>query len=101
MAMWLMYFHRPGGVALRLNGSSREYCAVIAASLKNVTDKLRSYGVAHGELNACPGPALERSDRPTGTYFSGSIPAKQVADQALREKIWNLSCEYCGLTPAI
>ena len=48
--------------------------------------------------------ALEGSDRPTGTYFSGSKPAKpgkQVADQALREKIWNLSCEYCGLTPAL
>ena len=47
--------------------------------------------------------ALEGSDRPTGTYFSGSKPAKpgkQVANQALRKKIWNLSCEYCGLTPA-
>jgi NAD(P)-dependent dehydrogenase (short-subunit alcohol dehydrogenase family) len=48
--------------------------------------------------------ALEGSDRPTGTYFSGSKPAKpgkQIANQALRKKIWNLSCEYCGLTPAL
>ena len=47
---------------------------------------------------------LEGNDRPTGTYFSGGKPAKpgkQVANQTLREKIWNISCEYCGLTPAL
>ena len=47
--------------------------------------------------------ALEGSDRPTGTYFSGGKPAKpgkQVANLALREKVWNISCEYCGLSPA-
>lgn len=47
---------------------------------------------------------LEGRDRPTGTYFNGGKPAKpgkQVANQALREKIWNISCEYCGLTPTL
>lgn len=46
--------------------------------------------------------ALEGDDLPTGTYFSGEKPAKpgkQVANQALRKKIWDISCEYCGLSP--
>jgi NAD(P)-dependent dehydrogenase (short-subunit alcohol dehydrogenase family) len=41
---------------------------------------------------------------PTGKYFVNSKeakPGKQLADSALREKMWALSCEACGIEAAL
>lgn len=41
---------------------------------------------------------------PTGKYFVNckeAKPGKQLADSALREKLWALSCEACGIDAAL
>ncbi len=47
---------------------------------------------------------LEASNRPTGLYFSSAKEAKankQVDDAQLRSKLWDLCCEFCGISPQV
>lgn len=47
---------------------------------------------------------MDPASTPTGKYFVSSKeakPGKQLADEALRERLWNESCELCNISPGL
>lgn len=47
---------------------------------------------------------LEDDERPTGVYFNNCKPdkvGKQLRDKALQSRVWQTSCELCGIDPSL